>query len=402
MTQFARCLFAFILFSTTAHAADWEGVFEGTIGKSKVIVELNAGEEKSDYKGGYSEGARYSYLPKARDINLILDEVGNTLRFTETLHLHRMFAEEEDKKITGKWTLSVTKDAALGTWASPDGKKSLPISLVRVDLVQEADVPENENRLATTYDNLWLENVSFADAGSAKTFGKVEVRWQKDSAFGIGFPMLGKFPDGNRKARANTMLLTQHLKSVAQYRNCLNGVPAGWDEPETEPQFSFTVDYASASLLSYTEAGSVFCGGAHPSNYVNPQTFDLMTPARLGGDYQLDLSPQGFGQILKLQDKTERIAFERFALERWQSAAKAGGATEEDSCATGWINDSAEGEKDFDLSFTDKGLAVTRTDYPHAASNCLFQDFNPTIIPWADLKPWLKPGQTLLTTEIPQ
>ena len=36
-----------------AIAADWEGVFEGTLGKAKIIVELNAGEEKTDYKGGY-------------------------------------------------------------------------------------------------------------------------------------------------------------------------------------------------------------------------------------------------------------------------------------------------------------------------------------------------------------
>ena len=62
--------------------------------------------------------------------------------------------------------------------------------------------------------------------------------------------------------------------------------------------------------------------------------------------------------------------------------------------------DQAPGEKEFSLSFDKKGLAVQRTDYPSAAANCLFQDFNPTIIPWAELKPWIKPGQTLLTTEL--
>jgi hypothetical protein len=64
------------------------------------------------------------------------------------------------------------------------------------------------------------------------------------------------------------------------------------------------------------------------------------------------------------------------------------------------MNDQPTGEKEFSLAFDPKGLAVQRTDFPHAASNCLFQDFNPTIIPWADLKPWLKPDQTLLMDEL--
>lgn len=381
------------------HAADWEGVFEGTIGKAKVIVELNAGAEKSEYKGGYLEGARYSYLPKPFDINLILDEEGNVLRFTETLLQHGRFADEDDKKITGKWSLSVNGDAAIGTWTSPAGDKSLPISLTRVDLLPVSEVPKDANPLPTTYETRWLETVNFNDAGTAKTFGEVEVRFTKDSAFGIAFPVLGNFPDGNRKAKVNALLLTQHMKSVVEYRSCLNGVPQDWRQPETEPQFSYDVDYASPTLLSYTESGSVFCGGAHPSNYIKVRTFDLTAPAQIGGDYQLDLSPQGFGRILKLANLQERIAFERFVLGRWKEGAakdKEMGA----DCGTGWIDDSPEGEKELTLSILENGLAVNRTDFPHALSVCLSTAFNPTIIPWADLKPWLKDGQTLLTTEV--
>jgi hypothetical protein len=401
MRQSFLFAFALISFLSTAHAADWEGVFEGTIGKAKVIVELNAGEEKSGYKGGYIEGARYSYLPVPRDINLMLDEEGDTLRFTETLWPHRRFADEEDKKITGKWTLSVNGDTALGTWAAPDGSASTPIALTRVKLLSEIEVPKDANRLATTYDTLWLESVSFTDAGTAKSFGDVEVRFSKDSAFGITFPVLGQFPDGAAKAKANTLLLTQHLKSVVQYRNCLNGVPPGWEtDEETTPQFNFEINYASPRLLSYTEYGTVFCGGAHTNNYLILHSFDLMEPARMGGIDQFDLAPEGFGRVLKLANKDERIAFERFAFGRWVEAAKAAGQSGSESCLQGWTMDAAEGEKDFDLSFTSKGLAVTRSDYPHVASVCLFQDFNPTIIPWADLKPFLKQGQTLLVNEI--
>ncbi len=124
-----------------------------------------------------------------------------------------------------------------------------------------------------------------------------------------------------------------------------------------------------------------------------------MDGSKIGGVYGLDLSPQGFGRLLKLADKTERIAFERFALGRWKAAA-AKDIAMAGECNTGWIDDAPEGEKDFYMSFEATGLAVTRVDYPHVASVCMFTDFNPTIIPWADLAPWLKRDQKLLTTEV--
>jgi hypothetical protein len=401
MEHFHRVFAVLLLFITTALptlAAEWEGVFEGTIGKAKVLVELYAGEEKSTYKGGYREGSRYSYLPKTRDINLILDSEGTSLHFTETLHLHRMFADEENKKITGKWEIDVKGAQALGTWTSPDGKKTLPITLTRSTLLGSADVSPNNNQLSASYDALWLETVNFTDAGTAKNFGAVEVRYLQDSAFGTKYPVFGKFPDGNQKAKINAMLLKQHMTSVASYRDCFNGVPVDWSEPETELVLNYNFGYATERLLSYTETGSVFCGGAHPNNYVNPQTFDLVALQAIGNNDVLDLAPENFGRILKLASKDERIAFERFVLGRWRAAAEKDVELGKD-CIEGWIFEAAEGEKDFGLSFTEKSLAITRTDFPHVASVCLFADFNPTIIPWTDLKPWLKPGQNLLTLD---
>jgi hypothetical protein len=328
----------------------------------------------------------------------MLTEKGKTLGFDETTLLPYEFASEEDKKITGHWTLSVSGAKAKGTWASPDGKKKLPIALTRVPDLPEGEADPDLNIWAATYNALWLKQVSFADAGAAKSFGDVEVRFVKDSAFGITYPVLGAFPDELRKA-ANDLLIAAHRRSVAQYRDCKNGVPLSWQEGAPEAEFNYEIAYASPTLLSFTESGSVFCGGAHPNNYLTPITYDLTAPAQMGGTYELDLSPDGFGRVLKLASKDERIAFERFALGRWKDAAtqdKEMGA----DCSTGWIEDAPEGQRAFSLSFSEKGLAVTRTDFPHVASVCLFTDFNPTIIPWADLKPWLKEGQTLLTNEV--
>jgi hypothetical protein len=386
----------------TATAANWEGVFEGTIGEAKVLVELNAGEEKSAYKGGYREGARYSYLPKARDINLILDKEDVLLSFTETLHLHRMFAEAEDKKITGTWLLTVDKEGATGIWTSPKGDKTLPIALKRAPL--EKNVDANSNTLSSTYDALWLKTITFVDAGLFKQFGSIEVRKFKDSAFGLEYPLFGNFPDDTRKAATNVILEKDFRSEVVEYRECKNGVPVDWEEEGegTGPDIVFTVDYATPTVLSFTMTGSVFCGGAHPNTFTTPITYDLTTAEQIGGlagENKSDLNPEAFGRILKLTNKDDRIAFERFALGRWKEAA-AKDKENSENCMAGWSDDEAEGKKDFSLSFAPKGLAITRRDYPSVAAACLFQDFNPTIISWADLKPYLRTDQSLLSSEV--
>jgi hypothetical protein len=308
-----------------------------------------------------------------------------------------MYGDEgtADKRVTGRWELRVSGEQAKGSWQSPDGKKKLPIALSRVAEVSRAEAGPERNLPIATYDELWAKTLRFSDAGVAKRFGAVEIRWVKDSAFGITFPLLGAFPDEARKAASNAALLAAHHRDVVRYRECKNGVPIDWLPENDMPEFHYEVSYASPTLLSFSEAGSVFCGGAHPNNYITLITYDLTTGEKMGGDYLLDLSPQGFGRMLKLATKQERMAFERFAMGRWREAAARDTEMAGD-CDAGWDDMAPEGEKEFKLHLTGAGLAVTRTDYPHVASVCLFTDFNPTVIPWAELKPWLKPGQQLV------
>ncbi|MBL8790328.1 MAG: hypothetical protein JNM45_07505 [Rhizobiales bacterium] len=389
---------ALLVLAQPVPAADWEGIYQGTLGKAKVLVQLV--EPLDDMEGETKrETSRYSYLPRTRDLNLVLGKTGKTLVFDETPQPFNEFAGEgAEKVITGKWSLTPAAGSARGTWISPDGKKKLPISLTRIPDLPAEDRNTDLNIWSDTYNEAWLNSVSFSDDGPARTFGSVEVRWLKDSAYGLKFPVLGAFPDEARKDRANAKLMKAIRKSLGNYRDCKNGVPENW-EPENQQEIFFEVTYASPEVLSFTESGSVYCGGAHPANYALPVTYDLAQAAQMGGKANLDLAAEGFGRVLKLGSKDERIAFERFALGRWKAGAEADKEMGAD-CGSGWIEDAPEGARDFSLSFTDKGLAVLRTDFPHVASNCLFTDFNPAIIPWPELLPWLRPGQTLLTTEL--
>ena len=395
---------AALLFSlaSPALAAPWEGVFEGTLGKVAILVELNAGPEKTEYKGGYSDGSRYSYLPKAFDLKLLLESEGESLEFAESTQPQFAIAElpKDDPARTGHWSIKVAGEKAVGTWTSADGKKTLPIKLKRLPLVANEDVPKNNSQLTATYNKRWFETEKISGAANPKTFGKVKLAFEKDSAFNLEMPVFTAMPDKAVMERANAMLRDYYRTSLIQNRDCINGLR---EEPSSpfEPEYGFEISYATPRVLSLLDSGSVDCGGAHPNNYAIYTTFDLVGGTRIGGDYDLDLSPQGFGTVLKLANKEERIAFEKFALGRWHDAAKAAGEEGDESCAApSFIGEEAEGEKHFALTFTDKGLGIHRNDYPHVASNCLIQDFNPTIIPWTELKPWLRADQVVLTDEV--
>ena len=403
VVKFSSAVSAWLLLSVTPTiAADWEGVFEGTLGKAKILVELNAGQEKTEYKGGFVDGSRYSYLPKAFDLKLVLEQEGDTLEFAESTLPYYLLDDlpADDPGRTGHWSLKVSDEGASGTWTSIDGKKTLPIKLKRLDLVDEENVPEHESQLTLTYGNRWFETVKIGGATDPKTFGEVTLAFERDSAFNLDMPVFTRMPDKKMMERANALLRQYYRKSLLQNRDCINGLREEPAQP-FEPQYNITVSYASPRVISLQEGGSVDCGGAHPNNYVSYLTFDLVNGKQIGGDYDTDFGLEGFGTVLKLANGPERTAFEKFALGRWAEAAKAAGDTGEDSCSSiGFMNEQKEGEKVFTLAFDPTGLVVQRTDFPSVAANCLFQDFNPTIIPWKDVKEWLKPGQVLLKEEV--
>lgn len=246
---------------------------------------------------------------------------------------------------------------------------------------------------------------SFADDGvvfgpphKPATFGAITIAYVSDKAFGLTYPRIIKYPDKAQLEKINAALEKRHRDEVADYRACADG-PLGEKQkgPDAVAEYYFNVEYASPRLLSISQHGTNHCGGAHYEQYLLVETYDLSTLAKVGGDYDADATPQGFGQIFKLDSKEERMAFEKFVARSWIAMSKATGE-DAGSCA---FSEEATGDFQVNLFFTKQGLGVLENDFGYFDTpECAASGSTPTIIPWKQLKPFLKKGQTLLVEEV--
>lgn len=165
-------------------------------------------------------------------------------------------------------------------------------------------------------------------------------------------------------------------------------------------------DYATDHLLTITESHSVFCGGAHPSIVMRTYTFDLSDGAQLTSigfqEGQDDLSASALGRVLDVADPAKRTKFNAPWMGLIRAAiaadrkANPGAKPSDDDC--GKVIENALADTSSTAVYpTPKGLAVRLTGLPTAAAICEDQEpYNPIVISYSALKPFLKPGQTLL------
>jgi hypothetical protein len=380
----------------------WEGLYQGTIGTAKVTVLLS-------HEDGIGEDSRYSYTGRPYDLGLILLSDKDELVFTESRKLGAPAQDLQGKGkalITGQWRLKRNATEMTGTWNDPSGKKTLPITLT---LMSKPARDKEKFAIGEAYHALWAKDLHFSSVDSQKSFGPLRVAMVKDNVFGLAFPRVQKHPDGEKLDKINAMLEAEHRLAVASARQCQEYRPR--QEPDAikhgkapSAENEFKVVYANPGLLSITETGSVFCGGAHPSNYTRSMNFDLVEVQRMFGRETDDVSSsplaeKHLGRIFRLATTKDRENFNSFWWGLWMaSAAKA--KSDDPDCEAGFMNDRPMAERSADFHFTPKGLAVQRTDYAHAMSVCLFQDYNPLVIPWKELKTWLKEGQAFVGDEL--
>ncbi|MDF2119662.1 hypothetical protein PY365_29290 [Roseiarcaceae bacterium H3SJ34-1] len=420
----AGCLAASPVFAQPAPPA-WQGVYGGTIGKARVVVALTP------------LSARYFYAGKANDLGLIIPENGDLSKLQETLtpDISEDDLKTKPKLATGTWSLSFDKDTLNGTWKDPSGKTDQPIALKRLS---KGD--EGANSVTMTLDNPgvyaahWLSAApALVSGGKEMTIGPLTLKTMRDPSFGGEVPRLVKAPEGVRIAAVNAGLerLQRYLR--IQDRDCAQGLRGFRARTSDEPVSAIDkkgddednaavlkATYATDRLLTLEESHMTFCGGAHPNISLGNYTFDLSDGALVtggaGGAGEFDdLGPKGLGRALDLGTASKRAKFDAF----WKAAMRAGIAAdrkaakaqekadpkkaeakkEDDDGDCSKLLESQLKEKPITIHAypTARGLAVRVADFPHYAEVCEVSDpINPVVLPYASLKPFLKPEQTLL------
>jgi hypothetical protein len=416
---FAACLIAVSaqpIFAQPQPPA-WQGVYQGSIGKAQVVVALTP------------DDARYFYVGQSNDLGLIVSPEGDHLGIVETLAPAIQADDVKDKPdlVSGAWSVTFADGAIKGFWMDAHGERARPIALTRVSSGDEsADFVFHENALGA-YGERWLRTApGLVSDGVEKTIGPLSYRLMRDPQFGNSVPRLVKAPKSVNVEAVNAALdrLQRYLRLAD--RDCLQGVremyardgakslaKADKENADTrnDSPAALTPIFATGRLLTLEQTQMAFCGGAHPNLIDEDYVFDLADGAQLSGLDNDDgngksgdtgnVDPSWLGRALDLADREKRTKFDALWMGSIRAGIAAPHADDEPDCGEAIKQMLDQSDPDNPVSIiaypVEAGLAIRVTGFPHAIQICgNGQSFNPTVIPYAALKPFLKPRQTLL------
>ncbi|WP_157959663.1 hypothetical protein [Devosia submarina] len=306
--------FACVLMAAPACAAE-AVTYQGTLGDKPVVVELtDLGEE--------IVAGRFSYLDSGMDIPLAsqANSAGAVSLVEEAQCTEQSCVIDDEGNIeqvpvAGVWTLEVDAEGKVSgaRSSSKEGGESLSIELMEAG---RRTLPEGtEITPLALRDSAWPERyqmpygfapealpyesakmaVGLEEVEPVQTLEGSTYRFVVDPRTKLAFPRLVSLADGTSPDAANAALAQRHAAINAEALDCLAGGYAGfsfggysvsmeggslggYDDENIE------IAYLSPTVLNWTEAGSTYCGGAHPNNHYDSFIMDVRTgePLPLG------------------------------------------------------------------------------------------------------------------------
>lgn len=283
--------------------------YTGTIGKTPVVVEFTRDPATS----GKPLAGRYFY--PAQGVDIPLQPAGGLTLDEEKPCTAKICSEPADGEtakppLGAVWSLKANGTGSLvGSWKAAGGA-SQAVKLDRVasrptprdfdgtpqGLVDLTDtriwsVPNPIGRQATPYDFLKMQRP--LTLGSETAWGDAGFRYVVDPRTRFHFPRISRLPGVADAAGipANRYLEGRHWTLNVGALGCKakQYLGFGWIEVYADAvgtlggydEQSIEVTYLSPRLMSWTESGSLFCGGAHPANFTNSHTIDVAAGAPL-------------------------------------------------------------------------------------------------------------------------
>ncbi len=337
--------------------------YEGTIGKDLAIT-LTLHATGND-TGGEDYAGSYAYQKTGIPIALSQSEEKTaTTEFLENEHW-----DGEKSLFTGKWKVKIDEDKITGTWSSPDGKKSMPITLTE-------SYPAGVFRVEPIhFRSSWNRERDRQQAGAEKTVDFLKFKGDAPGLTAINAALRKTAWEGasdfvaEEKPKAPAEVSPEDIEKALAVK-----APAviDWEEAFLASQASsMQVVMNESSLVSVSVVHSAYTGGAHENYGVSYLTFDAET-----------------GKQLKLEDLVTP-GFEK----RW---AALGAAEIRKSCGqkpgsplneSGLFQDKLELNQNWFL--TAGGIGFSYDPYEIASFAQGIVDF---ILPWKAIAADLKPG----------
>jgi hypothetical protein len=410
MLRSAQACFAIVWFcgfaaanSHIARAADYDGVYEGTIGAARVVVELG------------DTGGTYFYATKGIDIFLQVSAKNGAIEVVEK-------SGEDDESVapTGRWTVKAEASRLSGTWSPPKQGRTLPIKLTRVAALvprPRKDDQTDHAGVSTAYGQRWISARLRWTLGPEIPIGDLSYAVATDAIFGTHMPRLVRFPDAGRKVEINAAIERLQVEQIlaaretsidlrqslaARANKSIDAVTEA--NPESEQDVRITKLVPDA--LSFVIRGIWDGGGAHPNTYVAAYTIDLIQAKLVAGTLRSqDETKQAkvFDGALNLDIPEKRQAFEKLWVAKLRaSLPKVEAKTDDDAdgaCieaidAPDFLED---GGSSYYLYLVEGGLAVHPMGWPNVAAYC-FSEFKyiPVVLTIGELKPFIASGHSLI------
>ena len=279
--------------------------YSGTIGKAQIVVEFTAPPQSA--KAPF--GGRYFYAKKGIDIPLDSVKVsGGKLELAEEKPCTEDTCVQGDdgmvKKppLGAKWSLTASRDGKTisGKWT--ENGRSQPVELTYVGsrpLPEDSEISPMGLAAITTafiygdqhiakdtapYDYLRMDVAK--DKSDVTSWDGSSFQYLTDPRTKFPFPTIVSLAGGADATAANAYLLDRHWSLNADALNCeaQHYAGLGWF-PSMDyagplgdyPDEGIEVTFLSPTLMSWTEGGSTYCGGAHPNNHLDYYNLDVKT-----------------------------------------------------------------------------------------------------------------------------
>ena len=256
-------IIVFLFFPLKAFAQTW--VFQGKIGDLPVVMELNSNEGKLV--------GRYAYKKNLVGIHLQGDSFD---KLKEAKFPKREHDGEKEKLYTmscnARFRGRLKKGVYSGTWRLLKNKKELKFKL-KV-LSDGKDAYEKTINKWMRFQRRRKKDVK------DKTHTAKALAYAERTTSVIGY-QFSNLEHKKAQKKINAFLRAHHQKSVQESHECIEAgyfdvSPAvGHNMMKGAESFDFRI-YENR-LIEISFSGSVYCGGAHPSNYYTTHTFDLRT-----------------------------------------------------------------------------------------------------------------------------